>query len=469
MAEALTIYEFWEVIRPTMPPSSQFYHLAPVGVGTSAVESLTSYTARLAEAHSVWPKTLVQGILSRFGRSYLFVNPERKTIQTTFWKKNVRALNATGEWARDWIQILEQLTLRNDLRFLTMLTWAEVVPFKNLMRHTRAWCPACYQAWSTTGQVVYEPLLWALQVVTICPRHHCYLHHHCPHPGCHRTLPLLGPKARPGHCSYCQQWLGASPKGRASGFKEPDQVELGWQRWVAEAVGELLAAAPSLSTVLHKDILAQNLSICYQHVAQRKLARLVDTIRVYKTTLRKWLCGQRVPQFELLLRLCYSFSVSPLEVMTLERVAPGARQVRPLPEGDFLPRRRVHARPFDPNAMAHALEAILASDEEPPPSVAEVAKRFGYDNAYLAQRLPIQCRAISARFQAYQKANRARKLQQLCAEVRQATLSIGAQGVYPSTTKVAASLDRRWYLCSPEAKTAWRQALQELGWTTPPS
>ena len=40
-------------------PCSRFYHLAPLGVGTPQVESLSSYLCRLAEAHHLAPQVLV--------------------------------------------------------------------------------------------------------------------------------------------------------------------------------------------------------------------------------------------------------------------------------------------------------------------------------------------------------------------------------------------------------------------------
>ena len=44
---------------PALPPRSRLYHLAPIGVGTPNVESLTGYVARLAEAHNVHTRTLM--------------------------------------------------------------------------------------------------------------------------------------------------------------------------------------------------------------------------------------------------------------------------------------------------------------------------------------------------------------------------------------------------------------------------
>ncbi len=39
--------------RPGIPPRSKLYCLEPMGLDSGMVESLTSYTARLAAAHSI--------------------------------------------------------------------------------------------------------------------------------------------------------------------------------------------------------------------------------------------------------------------------------------------------------------------------------------------------------------------------------------------------------------------------------
>jgi hypothetical protein len=57
---SLFIYPAWEQTSSnSIPPRSHLYHLAPVGMGSALVESLTSYVARLADAHDVSIGTLV--------------------------------------------------------------------------------------------------------------------------------------------------------------------------------------------------------------------------------------------------------------------------------------------------------------------------------------------------------------------------------------------------------------------------
>src|SRR5215472_3167550 len=56
--------ESWDLAIPPVPARSRLYCLAPMGIGTPEVESLTGYIARLAEAHSVTVADLVGAELS---------------------------------------------------------------------------------------------------------------------------------------------------------------------------------------------------------------------------------------------------------------------------------------------------------------------------------------------------------------------------------------------------------------------
>jgi len=49
----LRAYDAWDTSPLVLPRPTRLYSLAPIGVGTPMVESLTGYVVRLAEAHSV--------------------------------------------------------------------------------------------------------------------------------------------------------------------------------------------------------------------------------------------------------------------------------------------------------------------------------------------------------------------------------------------------------------------------------
>src|SRR6266568_2377770 len=127
----------WKVRKPRdtieMPPRSELYCLAPLGVGTVEVESLTSYIQRLAWAYRVNPRVLVAEVLLPHLRNMYYSDPGRLG---SFSRTRSMSINGIGEVARDWAETLEQLTMRSDLRLLTLHPWADGLPAWGLLRPT---------------------------------------------------------------------------------------------------------------------------------------------------------------------------------------------------------------------------------------------------------------------------------------------------------------------------------------------
>lgn len=183
-----TRIQLWDLQKPAIPPRSRLYHLGPIGIGTPYVESLTGYIARIAEAHCVSIRHLLLAeIAPLIKEGYDFKNDKGSRINNLFGSSKTRkTLNGTGRSTTRLVQALEALTLRSDLRYSTMLTWANVIADGGLLRAIKAWCPTCYKEWKAAGQKIYEPLIWALDVVKVCNRHHQTLQTQCSH--CYRQF-----------------------------------------------------------------------------------------------------------------------------------------------------------------------------------------------------------------------------------------------------------------------------------------
>ena len=41
----------------------------------------------------------------------------------------------------------------------------------SMLKTCREWCPDCLQEWHNSDREIYEPLLWSLSLVAICPHH----------------------------------------------------------------------------------------------------------------------------------------------------------------------------------------------------------------------------------------------------------------------------------------------------------
>ena len=204
-------------------------------MGTPWVESLTSYLTRVASAHGVFPGVLINKMIAPLVPGY---SPyKRKHDLFRIGGGRSMLFNGVGLPATSTVQVLETLTLRTDLRYLTFLPLAPVLPgkAKSVVRFTKAWCPGCYEEWYETAQMLYDPLLWALQAISICPRHLCRLSTRCPYQECARPLPGVAWRSRVGYCSYCQRWLGVVPQRAKEQSPSHQDAEWQWQQWVADA------------------------------------------------------------------------------------------------------------------------------------------------------------------------------------------------------------------------------------------
>jgi TniQ len=250
LASVLETYEAWDLKKVSIPSRSRLYPLEPVGIGTPVVESLTGYVSRLAEAHCVTPKVLISRELVSF------IPKIYRTTNHFEMRSLTGALNGIGTMAFDLVTVLESLTLRSDLHFLTLLIWADIFPQRRLLRSRRAWCPYCYEEWySSKDKVIYEPLIWFFEAVTVCHCHNQPLCQQCSH--CKRNLPPLASYSRPGYCPYCLEWLGVSANYLSSDNTPLSKEEIMWQTWVIKNVGELLATTPRLSKPLQREIVTQ--------------------------------------------------------------------------------------------------------------------------------------------------------------------------------------------------------------------
>ncbi len=462
--DAQSLCELWDVERAAIPEHSRLYYEAPIGLGSPSVESLTSYVARLAAAHSVHPRTLVtEEILPLLSRSYLYQagRPIYNNL-TALWKDSA-ALNGNHASTSEWVQVLERLTLRRDLRFLTMLSWVDVLSPRELLRRTRAWCPVCYEERRRTGQVVYEPLLFALEVVSVCPSHRLQLHLRCPYQDCGSPQPPLAPRFQPGYCVRCDRWLGCSSQSEDSQvvLRDGEWVQ---QWWVGNAVGELLAAAPSLPAPPTREGIAGAITAAYEEGVRGNMSALARWLQMHPSTTREWMHGQQIPQLGTLVQICSHFGVSPLRLLT-GNPAEVAATLKHAPDENMTgekPKRRY--RKFDKESLRRALEGVLQNPEAPPPSMREVAQHLGYDQSHLYQHFPELCQAISARYLDYQAAKRAERLQRMCNEVQQAVRDLHEQGKYPSERQVKKLLRTPGALKEHEVRVFWQDAILELGW-----
>jgi AraC-like DNA-binding protein len=403
--------ETWDTGMLSLPERSRLYHLKPAGIGTPYVENLTSYIIRLAEEHCVLPKILivkeVLPLLTQTGE------PEEPALFSYgAVLGNAQALNGMGIMATSSVYALEKLTKWKDLHLLTMLPWANVISKYGLCRETQAWCPLCFEEWRANKCVMYTPLLWSLKALRVCLHHKRLLHEKCPSLHCNKTIPVLHPHIRLGYCPYCNCWLGntADMEKNSTETVIPDEFER--EMWYATAIGELLEVVSRLSSTLQKEDLALAVDSLINRMPIKKavyLTRLLERKSVQTVAL--WQKGLEIPRMNTLLQMCHLLDTSLQQLFLRESDGEliTISEERKKFNREMNP---VHTKtPCDPEELRRALEKVLASDEEPFPSITEVAQSLGYCNrSSLYKRFPELAYAITTKYQKNRKSHPEQKM-----------------------------------------------------------
>jgi hypothetical protein len=436
--------DLWENSSSTLTDRSRLFSLEPIGTGTGLIESITSYIARLAEAHSVSTGSLVaheiaphaskRGMAYDNGHCDLFGNVGG-------------SINGNNGTAADMIRILEAVTGLSNLRRLTMLPFADVLSCSGLLRDKRAWCPQCLHEWREAGTTIYEPLIWNLKQVVTCPRHHIPLVLLCP--ACGKSFRPLSRYFQPGHCGICQNWLGLE---RYSGPNDlPHEV------FAAEQAQSLIFDGQT--SVRARTQFRNNIGTlikCVNHV--EGFSRFVGS---HSKTVNGWKDGTHTPKLETVLRVAFCFGINatallfePLRDSDLDRI-----------QRHRAAHRRSNRR-YDKAKIYGALKQALASPWTCR-SVAAISRELQYNPGHVARLFPKEAQQVSKRFQQIASQKKTQRREQIQQTVTDTVLRLHAKGVYPSRGKVAAQLPRLVSLRHAVARNAWKSTLKELNYERP--
>lgn len=427
------------------PPRTRLYCLVPQAPESIWCESLTGYINRLGWAHHVSPRALVAEVINP-------LLPEPEPFSAVFCMQPAVALNGNSEQARTWAEAVGHLTGQPDLSLLTLTPLLGDFPPIRLLRRTPGWCATCVAEWKCTGQVLYQPLLWMLQVVTVCPTHQIPLLDRCPE--CHhRQKVLTTNKTQPFECTSCGIWLGEEASAHSAG--EVASQLIVWQTWVISALEELHTASLTNGMLSWKSFFTQLSSYLK---ARRAYSRVAQAIGTGKENFHRWVNDQD-PHLETLFKFCYRCEVTPWQVMNgkldpLERIiCQGVSCPSPLPPRFTRRLDREHCR-----AQLHA----ALGESSAPPSLHQVGQRLDVHTSLLMYHFPEECALIVQRHALYRNQRKDQRLVTLREDVRQAVFSLHARGEYPLRYKLSAFFPNG-AMRQREATDAWREAMLELG------
>ena len=510
------IYENWDLEKPIIPPRSRLYSIKPMGIGTSYIESLSSYIARLSSYHCLNVSHLIKQEVMPLIRE-----------QTQFTNINFKAQNHFPIWSINGLtntskilgQTLEQLTKRNDLLFLALSSLSEVISQRKSLKKYQAWCPLCYEQWHQEKQEIYTPLIWLIEPIKICPHHHQLLLNKCPY--CLKSFRQIQLKFRNGYCPKCFHWLGYFyPKHHHN----LSQAELQWQLTLINQIGNLISKIPTFTSSISSQRVATMINHYSNHISQNNLSLFLQKINsnINNKTLHKWINNSQNPTLEKLVQLCHDLDTSlldflqedleninwhekintinqqsftssykapqrltkielqkikkllelALEIETPPSVKEIADIVNTYPANisfhfPILTRNLINKRKDFNNKKKQEIRIILENSllENPPPSMTEMTSRLGYKSQRsLSYLFPILCQKIASRFRNYRSTNTLEKKETLRQEIHNIAFALHHQGEKPTLEKVAIFLSKPRLIETDLAFETLNQICQELGY-----
>jgi hypothetical protein len=204
------------------------------GLGTSIVESIDHYIARLS-----WMTATSMSRIIADGKKPFRV--ARRILDAP------SRLIGPGTEYIEAISSLEMLTGVPTLRHGSLYVIDNLLLLRagnDISRHHR-WCPQCYLNWDERNS--YEPLIWQIGLRKTCPLHACCLESRCRNCDATMTASVLYKRRR--ECSQCGNSLGGTAR-------YPDLTT--YEQWMEQQLEKLIeiCASPGRSQI-SGDIIAQ--------------------------------------------------------------------------------------------------------------------------------------------------------------------------------------------------------------------
>lgn len=447
MPNADSLPDWWAYGPDARPTRSLIAAIDPIGVGTALCEDLASYISRLAWDQGRAPVRLVKDVLAPALTSSPGGVPEPLAWIAEFERVTrhpTASVVGHAAAAATWADAISAATGLLDVRAMTMLAWAEVVPRKGGLRSERAWCAPCLALSRQTGSPVYAPLLWQFSEVTMCPSHEVRLMTACL--DCGRSSGVLTAWSRVGFCT-CGAWLG---RERIHEDELLDGDDLDWQRFVTREVGALIATTPRLPEAPTGANTANAVRLCWKRTGL-SLTRLAQALGMSLATLSLWKDGRRQPSLPGVLRLC---RVAGVDIVSFLRGDLDSIDAAPIPrETPYVRASDETHREIDWALVRRELEAALAASETV--SLASTLRRLQVDNRQAKRELHGLCVAVAVRYRSHTAERAADRRMAEIQVVREVIAGLQRDGIYPSRHQVQKRLPRPVSLRRPHLHQIW--------------
>jgi hypothetical protein len=399
---------------------TRFYPLRPKGTETPFVEGLTGYVRRLATAHGVTVADLICD--SHFDN--LFPDPIDHRTRRRLFLASGYLLDGAGHDAQKWIAALEAATGQLGLGSLTLGPFAGIDSF-SWLRRRRAWCSYCLslQAQNDPDEL-YEPLLWSIRLVSVCPVDLTPLAQRCPN--CNASLTPFAGIAAPGYCGRCggPLWENASTEMAPVVLNSTEIYHI----WCSVQFSSLLGASNDFDTPLQPPSIARVLAARFQSLLEQSRKASALAVGCSKRSSYLWARGAALPRIDTLFRLSFNLGISPLDLFrqvlldSYNHCEPSSSTPagESITGGDGAPHQLAFNFPirkpngriqYDPATRAHQIKDALekALGQMPPPTLHATATLLKMSSSTELRKLePDLCKQIHERHQQWEKDERSR-------------------------------------------------------------
>ncbi len=193
------MYETNLIEMSTCRKVTALYGLVPQGLGTGQVESLHSYLASLAHAHTLAASQLLEKMLPSIMRK-----DYSGTALLMYWCREAGSkILGTIKLTSEFIESLSEATGRKDLACTALYPLRNFITGEGLFAQVLRHCSDCLEFDVAQGRLPYHRLLWHLSEVRCCPIHCISLVKSACGGSREENLPFGKRKMFPGVCTAC--------------------------------------------------------------------------------------------------------------------------------------------------------------------------------------------------------------------------------------------------------------------------
>lgn len=427
----------------TIPKRSYLYNLKPIELGTAYVESMTSYLTRLADAYSVPPFKLIK---------YILIPAQDAKRQPN--KPLYSMFNTIGIWSTRFVAILEQFTVQDKLKFMTMLPYSNILTQYKLCEHHKKWCPVCLEQWKEEGSELYEPLLWGLKDVNICLIHKIALVQNCSH--CNQQINLIHTKANIGFCPHCDTWLGK----KLSSDIELCAEETSYDFYCAYSIANLFVTTYQRLELPKKENISQSIKAIITKEYYGSIAKFSDFIHISGSSVSEWCNNLHHPSLAQQLLISYNFGI-PFINFTDGNIDWAVIKDRNINENKVEKLTRKPLKKIDIEARKNRLVEMLTSDDLAP-SLAKLCQELETTRKWLYANFPDLYEKIKEKRKHQIQEKRLLKIQAQRKEIKDLVDALFDKGHVPTTKKISQMASCPWILVKHGNRNYYYKLLESI-------